>query len=697
MIFEDGTPQTNKALQLLQSQKDALHCPELSVQTVPDFLLHAKTMRLSRRDKEILVEQAILLIDQFYAHLPFKRARYATDPVQHFRLIHAQIDHLTDLEFHGQMIRAFMRLRDAHTFYGLPAPFRGAFAFLPFRMDYYYDGAHHRRFVVTNILEGFDHPHFGVGAEITLWSGMPVERAIERESEFEPGCNSASRFVRGIRRLTKRSLTFSSPPDEEFVVVRYLSASGGHQPYSIVLPWSIATACIPFRPRQSPNSSFNEALAELKLFGDTLWKRPGSNQTIPSTETIDLRVQSAYPEAFAFQYSGGQPWPGCVDPGALLDADHPLLRFGYIQIKTFDLESGDPSASDGFFNEFTRILSLMQEVAPDGLVLDVRSNPGGSIEAAERILQLLTPQSIEPARFHFINSQFTQQIASHIRDAERAGKLDDHQREWLPWIEDLLAAVTSGHFVTPGRPLTSPDWANDTGQCYQGPVTLVIDASSYSATDIFAAGFQDHQIGAVIGVDQSTGGGGANRWLHEDLRQLVEKIMPGIPFRKLPGVAQMGLALRRSSRAGRNVGLEIEDEGVSRDIAYAVTRNDVLNRDQDLIRFACAHLGKQHTGKLEITKAELRADHISVSVNMRNVYRLECLVNGRPQCSFGFDSPQPLSIPIAGLTEPPSLLQIDGFAMVTRPSGVQQLQLIARETFRFQPDIVAAAGAMAAS
>jgi hypothetical protein len=69
-------------------------------------LEQAQSVRLTRRQKETLVEQASLLIDQFYAHLPFKRPRYATDPVQHFRLIRAQLDHYpTDLAFHDQMIR----------------------------------------------------------------------------------------------------------------------------------------------------------------------------------------------------------------------------------------------------------------------------------------------------------------------------------------------------------------------------------------------------------------------------------------------------------------------------------------------------------------------------------------------------------------------------------------------------------------
>src|SRR5438876_42595 len=113
MLYEDGSGITLSALRLLESQKLQIGSPNLTIRTIPKFLEHAESVRLSRRDKEILVDQATLLIEHFYAHLPFKRVRYATEPVQRFRLIHSQLDELTDLQFHELMLQAFLRLRDA--------------------------------------------------------------------------------------------------------------------------------------------------------------------------------------------------------------------------------------------------------------------------------------------------------------------------------------------------------------------------------------------------------------------------------------------------------------------------------------------------------------------------------------------------------------------------------------------------------
>jgi hypothetical protein len=394
---------------------------------------------------------------------------------------------------------------------------------------------------------------------------------------------------------------------------------------------------------------------------------------------------SKFPHVFEFQYTGGTGQADSVDPADLRDPAHPDKRFGYIRIRTFELDPASES-SDAFVDEFERILNLMQAQAPHGLILDVRSNPGGAIDAAERILQLVTPCKIEPARFHFINSQLTRQIAFTMQDAETKSALDADQLEWKPWAMDLLASVTSADVVTAGRALTAADAANDRQQCYQGPVTLLIDASSYSATDIFAAGFQDHGIGKVIGVDENTGGGGANRWLHEQLREKLEKVAPSVPLKKLPGEAQMGLAIRRSSRVGRNAGSFLEDEGVKRDVPYAITRNDILNHDRDLLRFACGQLGAQPVRSLKIVKAELLEDSaISLIVETQNLYRIDCFVDGLPQCSFAVvDGVNIFWVPTGGLVYlPPSQLRVDSYAKVMNDqTGVEELQLIAKATFR---------------
>jgi hypothetical protein len=52
------------------------------------------------------------------------------------------------------------------------------------------------------------------------------------------------------------------------------------------------------------------------------------------------------------------------------------------------------------------------------------------------------------------------------------------------------------------------------------------------------------------------------------------------------------VAFRRNKRVGRGAGKEIEDAGVARNRAYAMTRNDVLHDNQDLKNHAARLLAQ---------------------------------------------------------------------------------------------------------
>jgi len=96
---------------------------------------------------------------------------------------------------------------------------------------------------------------------------------------------------------------------------------------------------------------------------------------------------------------------------------------------------------------------------------------------------------------------------------------------------------------------------------------LVTSARCYSTTDFFAAGFQDHGIGLILGVDSNTGAGGANVWTHALLcRLFAASDSPPSPFQTLPNEAGMSVAIRRSLRVGPRAGTEVEDLGVTPDI-----------------------------------------------------------------------------------------------------------------------------------
>src|ERR1019366_6312180 len=123
-----------------------------------------------------------------------------------------------------------------------------------------------------------------------------------------------------------------------------------------------------------------------------------------------------------------------------------------------------------------------------------------------------------------------------------------------------------------------------------GPLLLITDALIYSTTDIFAAGFQDHNIGPILGTAANTGAGGANVWTLE----LLQQIMPGknSPFRHMPSHTSFRVAVRRTTRVGPRAGMPLEDLGVTPDYVHQMTRNDLLLANVDLINEAGKNLAQ---------------------------------------------------------------------------------------------------------
>jgi hypothetical protein len=102
---------------------------------------------------------------------------------------------------------------------------------------------------------------------------------------------------------------------------------------------------------------------------------------------------------------------------------------------------------------------------------------------------------------------------------------------------------------------------------------------------MFAAGFQDNEIGPVLGTSDNTGAGGANNWTYDDLMTAVRD-GPNSPFKPLPKGADLVVAMRRSIRVGPRVGKLLEELGIEPDKRHYMTKRDLLEGNIDLIRHA---------------------------------------------------------------------------------------------------------------
>ena len=207
---------------------------------------------------------------------------------------------------------------------------------------------------------------------------------------------------------------------------------------------------------------------------------------------------------------------------------------GYLRFWSFEL-----SDDDGFLAEVVRLLG---ELPQDGLIIDLRGNPGGLIWAAERLLQLFTPSQISPTRFSIIASDLTRAMS----DAPQ------NRRSLSPWRRTLLDAIGTGELYSQSVPITAFERCNDIGQVYGGPVIAVVDSTTYSAADLFAAGFADNGIGMVVSVGRATGAGGANVWWADTLNsvlagtpQQLPRLPKGVGFTLVGSPSHPDRCLRR--------------------------------------------------------------------------------------------------------------------------------------------------------
>jgi len=605
----------------LNSVADALSGHSANPMRLADFVSASEMSgKLSTNERLRIVDQALLLLEMNYVHLPLKRAMHAIDPIQRLKLLRFRLleikenDLPPETQFHRRMLEIFASTRDLHTLYLLPAPFKEHVAYLPFLIEQYFElnKKHERveKFVISRVIHNFYQsiPNAGPevllfqpGVEVLYWNGVPIKRAIEINGDTQAGSNVEARFARGLDNLTIRPLETSMPPDEAWVNLTYRSERG--TTLTLTQEWLVYKSGADGTPPLSSKSS----------------KKMRAAIDIKKTKINQVRraffVRRNVPVQKSLQH--------------ILYAETRNVDgkdFGYIRLFSFDVDEPDE-----FVKDFARVIKS-EEFPQEGLIIDVRGNGGGKIRAGERLLQLFTPRKIKPERFEFINTPLNLEICRHA------------PKDWnlSRWVDSISEAVVTGATYSTGFPITSEDSCNELGQIYYGPVVLITDALSYSTTDIFAAGFQDNEVGEVLGTSDNTGAGGANNWWYDDLINAVGD-HPQSPFKPLPRGADMVVALRRSIRVGRHAGRPLEELGIVPDERHHMTRRDVLGANDDLIKRAAKILAKKPIYRLSVEQVKMKDETHAIVVTAtskvepadsnKNISRLDVYLDGRPHKS----------------------------------------------------------------
>ncbi len=559
----------------------------------------------------------VTILEGMYAHLPLKRALYGYDVLRALEHLRTQVPALNDLQFYRELTLAINRLRDAHTQYFGTRTQTDAVARLPFLVEAF-GSAEAPTYVVSKVARRVvDDPHFGEGATIESWNGIPFDRAVDLHAEGETGGRPDARRARALETLTLRPLDYSVPPDEAWVLIGYRDARNVAREvrfdWRVIYPERAPTAK---RARGATRGrrGIHEAgevvrRAKKLMFNPTLWaderrRAPRGGRSNIAKKYADVLT------ARTVKTSQGE--------------------FGHLRIWSFDVDD-----DQGFVDA---AIALLEPLPDRGLIVDLRENPGGYIIAAERLLQIFTPGRVTPTRFALRATPATAIMAS----------APFNQQELAPWTDSLPTAASTGEPYSRHLPITSEEQCNDIGQHYGGPVVVVVNANTYSSGDLFTAGIVDNRIGPVVCIGQATGAGGANVWSFDDVRDAMAGTRTPLPA--LPQGVTLQVAIRRAVRSGDSDGVLIEDAGIPGQ-PYEMTRRDLFESNAVLMDHCAELLTAQPWSRLVVTRRGR-----TLALETRNLDHLDVYMNGHPG-------------------GPPLLLRGDGTVTLSLPPRTREVEV----------------------
>ncbi len=424
--FEDCAALAKKAWENLSSKSEALGLPDLKIITYENFIEDARGRDLSREDRLKILAEAQKLFDGYYVHAFYKDMQglapaFAVIEEVRWRSLDADAD-----AFHSHVMLAFAAQRDLHTLYGRPAPYKDAFAFLPFQIKHCKDKMGKTRFVVTKIMPGFEHEYFKVGVEMLRW-GVPFaggsklvhfREALDDASYWAMGHNKAAYRANGLRAMTMRSLQFRVGPELPTAQFQF-KVHGGKRIHSLMVPWGVGQGLSESKLFTEGKASSADEARQSGRGATAIWST--HKFAHERSGKVDKKMDSELKGTFEYQYAGGKARPGYLNPEYLTGTAGGGKKFGYIRIKNFALPEDDQDVLTGvprIIEEFKRLLKIQMDQAPDGLILDLRGNPGGQVNAAESLLQMLTPRHIHPAKFHW---PWNETIQKSLRRLKKLG------------------------------------------------------------------------------------------------------------------------------------------------------------------------------------------------------------------------------------------------------------------------------------
>lgn len=475
------------------------------------------------------------------------------------RLLRRQTDNTSTFAFHDSIQTVMASFHDLHFQYFPPPPLRLAVATLGFSVDHYfaYRNATHPRYIVSDLVPGFVLPHcIARGAHVLRVDGVPVHRVVRRLGRGTYGANDAARFRMGLDALTIRQPSQDRLPVKDTVT------------FTTWLPHtrSKCIAAIPWRYSVSADvqlSPSSKAIAD----GLPHMNRFRATPSAVHTEVHGDRHRRTYinlsePHNLYMSASVAHTTRGDI---------------GVLKIVGFPLRPDNDTIT-----EFTRVLNALPRNA---LVIDARDNLGGVASQCAMLTNLISNVSIPRLGLTLRASRLVSDMLNTKTDDRLMTDVLERMR---PGIE--TAREVGERYTGPVSDLVRTNSMDEYGRLervYHGRVVTLTSALTYSAGDVFALLQRDLNASYVIGVEDSTGGGGAG---------FISLAMSNVSYPSLfdkPFVAgaELFLSALRYYRAGERGGALVEHFGIEPHERYWKTKADVLDSDKDLFEFVAQKLG----------------------------------------------------------------------------------------------------------
>jgi hypothetical protein len=540
----------------------ALHAQDY----VYERLEHANIFvpQLSDVQKATTTAQARLLLENVFVHQQAKLDFHKIDVAAisaDFAQSSASLNGRAYLDALGT---TFLSNRDLHTNYTAPAKMLCSRTLLPFTLERITGDK-----LIISALR-LDDPITAIspevrtlklGDELVRYNGKEVADAVKEKMILSAGANDDARFNGGVRYLTWNPS--SKPiPDGNSVELVFRKADGTELP-PMNLSWITRTdrTCL---------ASGRRAPVDLQKT---------VNPRKPFLEGLEVE-QLEIKEAFA---NATQP-KADLTPTPEPEINYSIIekdgkKYGFLRLNSFapvkksDDESVD-IVEDILVNKFRDT---------DGLIIDLRSNPGGNIVFADKLAQLFLPTDKELIQFR-------------LRANDTLKFYLEHQRPELSsstglMLEKVNQAIVDKQSYTSTFSIALENAVHSWGTAYYKPVILLTNASCYSSCDMFSATLQDTGRVEIIGADESTGGGGANVVTTEALYgSLKDGAENKGPFHLLDLGQEMRVAFRETVRGGFHAGELLENFGARSMQVLRSTRRDVLEKDADRMEKILDHL-----------------------------------------------------------------------------------------------------------